>query len=168
MQWLVKDLTLVHDRARICTRAWFRSVQSLSHVQLCNPVDYSAPGFPVHHQLWEFAQAFLCIESVMPSSYLVLCRLLLLRQAWRTPKIMLLWTTLDCLPKSLAIGLMKETRRRVASKRMLSFQGWVMGRAVDRSQIQEFLLLGIWEFRRKLRAYCDHSLRLKYMNQPKQ
>ena len=57
-------------------------------------------------------------------------------QAWRTPKIVLLWTTLDCLPKSLAIDLMKETRRRVVSKSMLSFQGWVMGRAMDRSQIR--------------------------------
>ena len=28
-----------------------RSVQSLSSVQLCEPMDYSTPGFPVHHQL---------------------------------------------------------------------------------------------------------------------
>ena len=36
---------------RVCT--W---VQSLSRVQLCNPKDYSMPGFSVHHQLPEFAQ----------------------------------------------------------------------------------------------------------------
>ena len=27
-------------------------VQSLSRVWLCNPMDYTTPGFPVHHQLW--------------------------------------------------------------------------------------------------------------------
>ena len=31
-------------------------VQSLSCVQLCNPMDYSMPGFPVHQQLLELAQ----------------------------------------------------------------------------------------------------------------
>ena len=36
----------------------FSSVQLLSHVRLtlCHPVDYSMPGFPVHHQLLEFTQ----------------------------------------------------------------------------------------------------------------
>ena len=33
-----------------------RSVQSLSHVRLCDPMDYSMPGLPVHHQLLEFTQ----------------------------------------------------------------------------------------------------------------
>ena len=28
------------------------SVQSLSHVWLCNTMDCSVPGFPVHHHLW--------------------------------------------------------------------------------------------------------------------
>ena len=32
------------------------SVQSLSRVRLCDPVDCSTPGLPVHHQLAEFAQ----------------------------------------------------------------------------------------------------------------
>jgi len=31
-------------------------VQSLSHVQFCNPMDCSMPGFPVHDQLPELAQ----------------------------------------------------------------------------------------------------------------
>ena len=34
----------------------FSSVQSLSRVRLCNPMDYSTPGLPVHHQLPEFTQ----------------------------------------------------------------------------------------------------------------
>ena len=32
----------------------FSSVQLLSHVQLCDPMDCSTPGLPVHHQLPEF------------------------------------------------------------------------------------------------------------------
>ena len=34
----------------------FSSVQLLTHVQLCDPMDCSTPGFPVHHQLLELAQ----------------------------------------------------------------------------------------------------------------
>ena len=34
----------------------FSSVQSLSHVRLCNPMNCSTPGFPVYHQLPEFTQ----------------------------------------------------------------------------------------------------------------
>ena len=32
------------------------SAQSLSCVHLCDPVDCSTPGLPVHHQLSEFSQ----------------------------------------------------------------------------------------------------------------
>ena len=32
------------------------SVQSLSHVQLCDPMNRSTPGLPVHHQLPESTQ----------------------------------------------------------------------------------------------------------------
>ena len=44
---------------------------------LCNPRNHSTPGLPVHHQLSEFTQ-LMSIESVMPSSHLILCRPLLL------------------------------------------------------------------------------------------
>ena len=37
----------------------------------------STPGLPVHHHLPEFTQ-LMCIESVMPSSHLILCHPLLL------------------------------------------------------------------------------------------
>ena len=36
------------------------SVQSLSQVRLCNSMDCSTPGFPVHHQLLEFTQTHVC------------------------------------------------------------------------------------------------------------
>ena len=44
---------------------------------LCDPMDCSTLGFPVHHQLPELLK-FMSIESVMPSNHLILCRPLLL------------------------------------------------------------------------------------------
>ena len=38
---------------------------------LCDPVNRSTPGLPVHHQLPEFTQTHI-IELVMPSSHLIL------------------------------------------------------------------------------------------------
>ena len=50
------------------------SLQSL--LSLCDPMDCSTPGLPVHRQLPEFSQ-LMSIESVMPSNHLILCRPLL-------------------------------------------------------------------------------------------
>ena len=44
---------------------------------LCNPMDCSMPGLPVHHQLPELTQ-LMSIESVRPSNHLILCCPLLL------------------------------------------------------------------------------------------
>ena len=44
---------------------------------LCDPMDCSTPGLPVHHQLSEFTQ-LMSIELVMPSNHLILCCPLLL------------------------------------------------------------------------------------------
>ena len=58
-----------------------QSVQFSSVAQscltLCDPMNCSTPGLPVHHQLPEFTQTHV-IESVMPSSHLNLCCPLLL------------------------------------------------------------------------------------------
>ena len=43
---------------------------------LCNPMNRSTPGLPVHHQLLQFK--LTSIKSVMPSSHLILCCPLLL------------------------------------------------------------------------------------------
>ena len=57
------------------------SVQFISVAQLCptlcDPMNHSTPGLPVHHHLPEFTQ-LTSIESVMPSSHLILSRPLLL------------------------------------------------------------------------------------------
>ena len=45
------------------------SVQSFSQVRLCNPVDCSTPGLPVHHQLPEFTQTHVhwVSDAIQPS-----------------------------------------------------------------------------------------------------
>ena len=47
----------------------FSSVQSLSHILLCDPVDHSTPGFPVHHQLPELTQTHVhwVGDAIQPS-----------------------------------------------------------------------------------------------------
>jgi len=44
---------------------------------LCDPMDYSTPGFSVFHYLPSLLK-LMSIESVMPSNHLILCRPLLL------------------------------------------------------------------------------------------
>ena len=44
---------------------------------LCDPMNHSTPGLPVHHQLRSLPKP-ISIKSVMPSSHLILCLLLLL------------------------------------------------------------------------------------------
>ena len=44
---------------------------------LCDPMNCSMPGLPVHHQLPEFTQTH-AHESVMPSSHVFICHPLLL------------------------------------------------------------------------------------------
>ena len=56
------------------------SVQFSSVAQscpLCDSMNCSTPGLPVHHQLLESTQT-MSIESVMPSNHLILCHPLLL------------------------------------------------------------------------------------------
>ena len=48
-----------------------------SCLTLCDPMNRSTPGLPVHHQL-RSSLRLMSIESVMPSSHLILCRPLFL------------------------------------------------------------------------------------------
>ena len=60
---------------------FFSSVQFSSVTQscptLCDPMNHSTPGLPVHHQFSESTQT-MSIVSVMPFKHLILCHLLLL------------------------------------------------------------------------------------------
>ena len=73
------DSLLLSHQGRLLSQ--FSSVQFSSVAQscltLCNPMNHSTPGFPVHHHLLEFTQ-ITSIEPVTPSSHQILCRPLLL------------------------------------------------------------------------------------------
>ena len=51
----------------------FSSVQSLSHVQLCDSMNHSTPGLPVHHHLLEFTQTHIhrVGDAIQPSQPVV-------------------------------------------------------------------------------------------------
>ena len=54
---------------KFSTHLWFSSVQSLSRVWLWEPMNYSTPGLPVHHQLPEFTQTHVhwAGDAIQPS-----------------------------------------------------------------------------------------------------
>ena len=55
----------------------FSSVQLLSHVRLCNPINCSTPGSLSNTNSWSLPKP-MSIELLMPSNHLILCRSLLL------------------------------------------------------------------------------------------
>ena len=67
--------------SRFCHVIMFSLVQFSSVAQscptLCDSMNRSTPGLPVHHQL-PSSLRLTSIESVMPSSHLILCRPLIL------------------------------------------------------------------------------------------
>ena len=54
----------------------FSSVDQ-SYLTLCEPMNHSTPGLPIHHQLPESTKP-MSIVSVIPSNHLILCHPLLL------------------------------------------------------------------------------------------
>jgi len=49
-----------------------QSVQSLSHVRLCDPMNCSTPGLPVHHQLLESTQTHVhWVGDIIQASHLL-------------------------------------------------------------------------------------------------
>ena len=65
----MKDLVCQAKECKVHTKRNGSSVQSLSHVRLCNPMGCSTPGFPVHHQLPKLAQTHVhwAGDAVQPS-----------------------------------------------------------------------------------------------------
>ena len=64
--------------------SWISLVQLLSCVRLCNRMDCSTPGLPVHHQLLELTQTHvhrvgdaIQLSHPLSSRYLILCHPLL-------------------------------------------------------------------------------------------
>ena len=53
----------------VCVYVYISSLQLLSHIRLCKPVDCSMPGFLVHHQLPELTQTHVhrVSDAIQPS-----------------------------------------------------------------------------------------------------
>ena len=68
---LLKSLWIYSFHFPVCHTAVLAisSVQSLSRVRLCDPMNCSMPGLPVHHQLPEFTQthAHRVGDAIQPS-----------------------------------------------------------------------------------------------------
>ena len=75
------NMSLLHCRQILYYLSHFHSVQFSSVTQSCpplwDPMNRSMPSLPVHHQL-RSSLRLTSIESVMPSSHLILCCPLLL------------------------------------------------------------------------------------------
>jgi len=66
----------------------FISVQSISHVSLCDLMDCSMPGFPIHYQLFELAQAHVHqVSDTIQPSHPLCCPLLLLPSIFPSIKV---------------------------------------------------------------------------------
>ena len=70
-------LLLIHKIYFISYQVVQFSSVAQSCLTLCDPMNHSTPGLPVHHQLPEFTQTHVH-WVVMASSHLILCRPLLL------------------------------------------------------------------------------------------
>ena len=66
----------IENQKAMLLKHQFSSVAQLC-LTLCNPMNFSTSGLPIHHQL-RSSLKLMSIESVQPSSHLILCRPLLL------------------------------------------------------------------------------------------
>ena len=71
--WSHFFLSLLGPISLICLKVSSFIVQSLSRVQLCNPMKSSTPGFSVLHELLEFAQTHFhwVNDAILPSHLLL-------------------------------------------------------------------------------------------------
>ena len=69
----------IHSLAYAVSSVRFSSLTQLCPT-LCDPMNPSTLGLPVHHQTWNLLK-LMSIESVMPSNHLILCCPLLLLPA---------------------------------------------------------------------------------------
>ena len=112
-----------------------------SCLTVCDPMNHSTPGLPVHHQLPEFTQTH--VESEMPSSHLILCRPLLLlpsippsiRVFSNESTLRMRWPT-----HILEFQLQHQSFQRTPRAGLLClFRGWTLG-TVKTSSVYCFLL----------------------------
>ena len=79
LKWLAIPFSRASSRCKDWTHVSCIQFSSLAQscLTLCNPMDCSTPGLPVHHQLRSLLK-LRSIRSVMPSNHLILCCPLLL------------------------------------------------------------------------------------------
>ena len=77
LHWQTGSLPLVPPGKPPCLLSVQFSSVTQSWPTLCDPMDCSTPGLPVHHSS-RSSPKLMSIESVMPSSHLILCVPLLL------------------------------------------------------------------------------------------
>ena len=67
--WWNEVIRSLEDEEKLPRHTQFSSVQSLSRVQLCDPMNHSTPGLPVHHQVPEFTQTHVrrVSDAIQPS-----------------------------------------------------------------------------------------------------
>jgi len=70
-----EDIQMPNKYMKRCSTVQFSTVAQ-SCLTLCDPMNHSMPGLPVHHQLPESTHT-MSIELVMISNHLILCRPLL-------------------------------------------------------------------------------------------
>ena len=75
--WATWVYTCLYTKLHGLKWCQFSSIQLLSCVRLCDPMDCSMTGLPVYHQLRNLPKP-ISIMLVMPSSHLILCCPLLL------------------------------------------------------------------------------------------
>ena len=75
MSWNIALHQHLYLQTELISIIQFSSIPQLSPT-LCNPMDYSTPGFPSIINSWSLLK-LMSIESVMPSNHLILCRPLL-------------------------------------------------------------------------------------------
>ena len=112
----------IHIRISLWTYVFIQfSSVAQSCPTLCDPMNHSTPGLPVHHQL-RSSLRLTPIESVMPSSHLILCRPLLLLPPI-PPSIKVLFSLL--LDKCLGIELWVMVRAHWTLKETNYFPKWL-------------------------------------------
>ena len=65
--WAIREAPLFTKAFQNQFIIWFSSVQSFSHVRLCDPMDCSMPGLPVHHQLASIYDIRLSLSDLLHS-----------------------------------------------------------------------------------------------------
>ena len=115
----------------------FSSVHLLSRVLLCDPMNRSMPGLPVHHQLLEFTQTHVHrVGDAIQPSHLLLCL--------SPPTPFFTWGGQSTGVSALASVLLKNTQDWFP----LEWMGWIslqskgLSRVFSNTTVQKYQLFG--------------------------